>query len=329
MTALLSSPHDFMSLHALSGRSRSPARSSSPHRRSSSARLSSPSRSNSSLATFVPASAASTANTTDDEMPDAGDQEADKPSRGRLRLTPEQKASFAAHIEESKKKFISDTAHLPKTTNMGLSNAEAAAAMSQNRFNYSKKDFSWDLDDDDGESSGVRRKVAVKDTAVFQMALPVLYVSSIPNSVLFFQKVLGFSTVGKPATHQAVVRRGPAAKLTSGTNARNWSAVPPLGQDPGVRIVLRMRPQEWGELSGDGMGPPQLMVAVSSADDLYKEVSAKMEALRPKGDEYFPEVWFFKAKVLSKPQNKPWGARELHLLDPDGNKIVFFNEIHR
>ncbi|KAN0066544.1 hypothetical protein ACQY0O_000638 [Thecaphora frezii] len=335
MTALISS-HDFMSFHALSASPRSPGRSMTPPPRSSSAILSRPC-SSSSLVTLIQTSAATTAATSDEEMEDEPDRNpasdtapgtvhVAKP-RPRLVLSPEEKAEFAAHIEESKKKFISDTAHLPKTTNMGMSNADAAAAMSQNQFNYvNSKSHLWD--DDDDVDWGTRRPAAVKDKTVFQMALPVLYVSSIANSVLFFQKALGFSPVGKPAAHQAVMRRGPVSALPR-TNARDWSAIPPLGQDPGVRIVLRVKPQEWPELSGDGMGPPQLMLAVSSADDLYKEISGKLETLRPKGDEYFPAVWFFKAKVLAKPQNKPWGTRELHVLDPDGNKMVFFHELQR
>jgi len=37
---------------------------------------------------------------------------------------------------------------------------------------------------------------------------------------------------------------------------------------------------------------------------------------------------FGDAKILSKPQNKAWGNRELHVVDGDQNKIIFFRELY-
>ena len=207
-----------------------------------------------------------------------------------------------------------------------MSNADAAAALSLNPFNFSNGTVhNWEEDDVDAESTPNRIPKAGA-SATFNMAIPCLYVSHMANSVNFYQKVLGFSVVGKAATHQAIMRRGPPIKPKV-VKGRLVNGVPPASQDVGVRIMLRYRPEEWGELKGDGTGPPQLLIAVSNADDVFKEVSAKEWALRPTGDEYFPEVAFHKARVISKPQNKPWGTREMHMLDPDGNKIVFFHDL--
>ncbi len=82
-----------------------------------------------------------------------------------------------------------------------------------------------------------------------------------------------------------------------------------------------------GRLKGDGTGPPQLLIVVSNVDELFGEIVAKQQQFKPNGREYFPEVFWGKGKLLGKPQNKPWGTRELHVLDPDGNKIIFYHEL--
>lgn len=247
-------------------------------------------------------------------------------NRPKLVLSQADKLRFTEHIAESKKKFASDTAYLPKSTNMGLSDADAAALLSVNPFNFHTNTQNWE-DDDVDVDRGRARAAAKPGKTVFHNAFPCIFVSNLNNSKSFYQKLIGFSPVGKPATHQAVMRRGPAARPPRASH-QPYSAIPAAAEEQGVRIVLRYLPAEWGELKGDGNGPPQLLVVVSNVDELFNEIVAKQQQFRPKGLEYFPEVHFGKAKILAKPQNKPWGTREMHVLDPDANKIVFYHELN-
>ncbi|KAJ1030578.1 hypothetical protein NDA16_001487 [Ustilago loliicola] len=248
-------------------------------------------------------------------------------NRPKLVLSPIDKLRFTEHIEESKKKFASDTAYLPKSTNMGLSDVDAAALLSVNPFNFARSNTqNWE-DDDVDVDRGRARAAAKPGTTVFMNAFPCIFVSNLTNSVAFYQKLIGFSPVGKPQSHQAVLRRGPAARPPRSSNMQ-YSAIPSAAEEQGVRIVLRYLPAEWGELKGDGSGPPQLLIVVSNVDELFQEIVAKQQQFKPNGSEYFPEVFLGKAKVLGKPQNKPWGTRELHILDPDANKIVLYHELH-
>ncbi|SNX81324.1 uncharacterized protein MEPE_00029 [Melanopsichium pennsylvanicum] len=250
-------------------------------------------------------------------------------NRPKLVLSPHDKSRFTEHIEESRKKFASDTAYLPKSTNMGLSDVDAAALLSVNPFNYQRgpNALSWEDDDVDVDRAHRASLSTRAGKTVFHNAFPCIFVSNLLNSVSFYQKVMGFSSVGKPQTHQAVLRRGPAARPPR-SSSQQYSAIPSAAEEMGVRIILRYLPAEWGELKGDGSGPPQLLVVVSDVDELFKEIVAKQHQLKPTGSEYFPEVFLGKAKVLGKPQNKPWGTRELHVLDPDANKIVFYHELN-
>lgn len=248
--------------------------------------------------------------------------------RPKLVLSPTEKVRFSEHIQESKKKFANDTAYLPKSTNMGLSDADAAALLSVNPFNFSRSNaLGWEDDDVDVDRGARARASAKPGKTVFHNAFPCIFVSNLTNSINFYQKLIGFSPVGKPASHQAVMRRGPAARPPRSAQ-QQYSAIPSAAEETGVRIVLRYLPAEWGELKGDGTGPPQLLIVVSNVDELFNEIVAKQQQFKPSGHEYFPEVFFGKAKVLGKPQNKPWGTRELHVLDPDSNKIVFYHELN-
>ncbi|SPO20605.1 uncharacterized protein UTRI_00081 [Ustilago trichophora] len=248
-------------------------------------------------------------------------------NRPKLVLSPSDKLRFSEHIEESKKKFANDTAYLPKSTNMGLSDVDAAALLSVNPFNFARPNaLGWE-DDDVDVDRGRARAAAKPGKTVFMNAFPCIFVSNLTNSLAFYQKLIGFSPVGKPASHQAVMRRGPAARPPR-SSQQQYSAIPSAAEEQGVRIVLRYLPAEWGELKGDGTGPPQLLIVVSNVDELFQEIVAKQQQFKPNGLEYFPEVFLGKAKVLGKPQNKPWGTRELHVLDPDANKIVFYHELN-
>ncbi|SPO43228.1 uncharacterized protein PSANT_00912 [Moesziomyces antarcticus] len=248
-------------------------------------------------------------------------------NRPKLVLSPTDQERFTEHIQESKKKFASDTAYLPKSTNMGLSDVDAAALLSVNPFNFARPNAqSWE-DDDVDVDHGRTRAAAKPGKTVFMNAFPCIFVSNLTNSISFYQKLLGFSPIGKPASHQAVLRRGPAARPPR-SSSQPYSAIPSAAEEPGVRIVLRYLPAEWGELKGDGSGPPQLLIVVSNVDELFQEIVTKQQQFKPNGREYFPEVFLGKAKLIGKPQNKPWGTRELHVLDPDGNKIIFYHELN-
>ncbi|KAJ9477134.1 Glyoxalase [Pseudozyma hubeiensis] len=248
-------------------------------------------------------------------------------NRPKLVLSPTDHERFCQHIQDSKKKFADDTSYLPKSTNMGLSDVDAAALLSVNPFNFKRPDaLGWE-DDDVDVDHGRARVTSKPGKTVFMNAFPCIFVSNLANSVAFYQKLIGFSPVGKPATHQAVMRRGPAARPPRSAQ-QQYSAIPSAAQEEGVRIVLRYLPAEWGELKGDGNGPPQLLIVVSNVDELFQEIVAKQQQFKPNGREYFPEVFLGKGKLLGKPQNKPWGTRELHVLDPDANKIIFYHEIN-
>lgn len=249
-------------------------------------------------------------------------------NRPKLVLSSADQLKFTEHIEESKKKFASDTAYLPKSTNMGLSDVDAAALLSVNPYNFSRPNAAgWEDDDVDVDRGRAARAASKPGKTVFMNAFPCIFVSNLTNSIAFYQKLIGFSPVGKPASHQAVMRRGPAARPPRASH-QPYSAIPSAADEQGVRIILRYLPAEWGELKGDGSGPPQLLVVVSNVDDLFNEIVAKQQQFKPNGLEYFPEVFLGKAKLLGKPQNKPWGTRELHVLDPDANKIVFYHELN-
>ncbi|KAJ1030640.1 hypothetical protein NDA18_001879 [Ustilago nuda] len=249
-------------------------------------------------------------------------------NRPKLVLSPIDKLRFTEQIEESKKKFAHDTAYLPKSTNMGLSDVDAAALLSVNPFNFAQSNTqNWEDDDVDVDCGRVNRAASKPGKTVFMNAFPCIFVSNLTNSVAFYQKLIGLSPVGKPQSHQAVLRRGPAARPPRSSNVQ-YSAIPSAAEEQGVRIVLRYLPAEWSELKADGTGPPQLLIVVSNVDELFQEILAKQQQFKPTGREYFPEVFLGKAKVLGKPQNKPWGTRELHILDPDANKIVLYHELH-
>ncbi len=94
----------------------------------------------------------------------------------------------------------------------GSQRCRCSALLSVNPFNYARADaLSWE--DDDVDVDRGRARIASKPgKTVFHNAFPCIFVSNLTNSVAFYQKLIGFSPVGKPASHQAVMRRGPAAR---------------------------------------------------------------------------------------------------------------------
>ncbi|PWN49627.1 hypothetical protein IE53DRAFT_317301 [Violaceomyces palustris] len=257
----------------------------------------------------------------------------------KLSLSSEQRADFSAAVQASQQQFTSDTSHLPKSTNMGMSASAAAAAMSTNPFNHSAlSPHSWEEDETEEETKRVRESLKAKQQqqqkATFLKAVPAVFVSSIESALPFYKEMLSFTTIGKPDSYQAKLRRAPATTSSPASPVGYkrpmnglTQACPPVAIDEGVRIVLRVRPKEWGEFNAEGNGPPQLWIVVGDVDELFRELVARDEQLRPKGDNYFPEFNFGKARIMGKPQNKAWGTRELIVLDSDGNKIVFYHEL--
>lgn len=94
-----------------------------------------------------------------------------------------------------------------------------------------------------------------------------------------------------------------------------------------VQVYLRISP-----IGPDGVRvkPPAvtLWMLVNDVDEVFKEMSAKWTRFQPKDNEYFPIHLFGDARILAKPQNKAWGNRELHVVDGDDNKIIFFKQLH-
>jgi hypothetical protein len=74
--------------------------------------------------------------------------------------------------------------------------------------------------------------------------------------------------------------------------------------------------------------PTTTYILVNEVDEVFKEMTEKWNRFQPNENEYFPTHLFGEAKILAKPQNKAWGTRELHVMDGDDNKIVFFKQLY-
>lgn len=94
-----------------------------------------------------------------------------------------------------------------------------------------------------------------------------------------------------------------------------------------VQMYLRIAPMG---PEGIRVKPPPgtLWMLVNDVDEVFKEIMTKWRSFQPKDDEYFPTHLFGDAKILAKPQNKAWGTRELHIVDGDENKIIFFKHVY-
>lgn len=161
-----------------------------------------------------------------------------------------------------------------------------------------------------------------KSKAVFLRAIPCMYVANVANATSFYKDIIGFSLLGKPDnSHASLVR---SSTLAEGPKQRGTLKHAPADA---VQVYLRLAP-----VGPDGervMPPPTtLWIMVNDVDEVFAELQTKWARYQPRVDEYFPMHTFGDAKILAKPQNKAWGNRELHLVDGDGNKIIFFRELY-
>lgn len=122
------------------------------------------------------------------------------------------------------------------------------------------------------------------------------------------------------SSHVSLYRAPPQQKAPIKKNPYD----PPPGS---VQMYLRIAP-----MGSDGVRvkppPGTLWMLVNDVDEVFKEIMIKWSRFQPKDDEYFPTHLFGEAKILAKPQNKAWGTRELHVVDGDENKIIFFKHVY-
>jgi catechol 2,3-dioxygenase-like lactoylglutathione lyase family enzyme len=162
--------------------------------------------------------------------------------------------------------------------------------------------------------------------AVFLRAIPCMYVADVKNATSFYKDILGFSILGKPDSSHASLVRSPSHMANSTTLGRYRGTLKKAPADS-VQVYLRIVPM--GE-NGERIKPPPttLWIMVNDVDAVHTELQDQWSKFAPRTDEYFPMHSFGDAKILSKPQNKAWGNRELHVVDGDQNKIIFFRELY-
>ncbi len=112
------------------------------------------------------------------------------------------------------------------------------------------------------------------------------YVKDVESSTSFYETV-GF-----------VIKRREPSRATA---YLNWFWIDLLSIDAEPRDAYRQD----AEVALRGAGP-LVYISVDDVDGAYQELLSK--GLKPVG----------------KPQDSPWGGREIILLDPDKNKLVFF-----
>ncbi|PWN22416.1 hypothetical protein BCV69DRAFT_281409 [Microstroma glucosiphilum] len=139
--------------------------------------------------------------------------------------------------------------------------------------------------------------------ATFKRAIPSFSVTHIPTALPWYKEVLGFAVVGAADAGRAELHRAePGARKGEG----------------GVSLYLRKAAADEPVPKGS------LWIEVDSVDNLYAELSYKMEKYAQDLSNYFPPHHFGSSKILAKPRNTSWGQREMTCVDAGGNSIVFF-----
>jgi len=92
----------------------------------------------------------------------------------------------------------------------------------------------------------------------------------------------------------------------------------------GVRINLRAAP---GAQEPGSIPRATIWIEVREVDALFDEVAARLYRAVRVHEGYFPEHYYWLARVTNKPQNTPWDTREFGVVDPDGNTLVFFQDM--
>ncbi|CEH18193.1 Glyoxalase-like domain [Ceraceosorus bombacis] len=235
----------------------------------------------------------------------------------RLMLSNQEQEAWNAAISEANLKITSDANRLPRSTNMGVKGSHLHTTQY-----VPPRERTWESDETVDRSPLSSPKMTRR--AHFSKVIPSLMVTSVNLSLPFYTQVLGFSLVDKPTEARANIVRAVAGEVNgAGRTVRQGRA--PI---EGVELYLRLPP-----VGDDGQRErcqrSTLYVAVDDVDAYYKEISTKLDALVPTGEEYFPRFYQGSAKLQSKPQNKASGQREAHVVDSDGNKMIFFTELYR
>lgn len=251
-------------------------------------------------------------------------------------------------------RMVSDAAKLPATTNMGLGNRPAPTASiapasraqpisqsqramiptKQETANaeqeaYSTLSHNWEEDDAEPRA---KPKPPPPSNAVFLLAIPCFFVTNVKNATTFYKEILGFETLGKPdISFASLFRASPQVDVAMPTIRRSGGAGAQMGKldaPPGsVQLYLRLTPKD---LNGVRIKPPAvtLWMLVNDVDEVFREITVKWNKFTPQHDEYFPVHLFGEAKIISKPRNTAFGTRELHIVDGDDNKIIFFKNLY-
>ncbi|PWN36250.1 uncharacterized protein FA14DRAFT_134896, partial [Meira miltonrushii] len=241
----------------------------------------------------------------------------------RLTLSSEEKADFSAAIQRARGNLVSDATKLPKSTNMGLGNDAQPGATAKG--NTARVD-TQESETFDRPQVKVKKSPEVQPSrAVYLRAIPCMYVADVKNATSFYKDILGFSVLGRPDSSHASLVRSPSHMANSTTLGRSRGTLKKAPADS-VQVYLRIVPM--GE-NGERIKPPPttLWIMVNDVDAVFTELQDQWAKFAPRTDEYFPMHSFGDAKILSKPQNKAWGNRELHVVDGDQNKIIFFREM--
>lgn len=212
-----------------------------------------------------------------------------------------------------------------------ISDKERTHAPSENQTSinsYNSQAHSWEESEIfDRTETKVKKSPEIQPSrAVFLRAIPCMYVGDVKNATSFYKDILGFSILGRPDSSHASLVRSPSHMANNTTLGRSRGTLKKAPADS-VQVYLRILPM--GE-DGERIKPPPttLWIMVNDVDAVFTELQDQWSKFAPRTDEYFPMHSFGDAKILSKPQNKAWGNRELHVVDGDQNKIIFFRELH-
>lgn len=243
-----------------------------------------------------------------------------------LTLSAEQKTDLFASIGKAKKRTVSDANKLPLSTGRrGIPRPIPTLDELQSIQDDVRRRDQWrkfGLINDEVESdSGDRRPSLRPAKGKMLRSIPCLFVSDIGLALPFYREVLGFVNATKPEKHMAMLCRTPAGKSIL------------RGGEEGVQILLRTSFGPYGVTpTAPGSDtyrpvPTALWIEVENVDELFDEVYTKCRKTDPVEHSYFPMLPFGQARMLDRPQNTPFGTREIRVHDPDANMLIFFQEL--